>query len=335
MTFLRSFPVMRTRDPDLARDRLFAVYNANSFDAHPADREKFEVRANHLQLGDVGLSYCSYDGTASLGFGQDDIARQIFSFGSGSGRWSSGDRAGEIAPNSWTPVLTTQRSMRFVFGSGYRHLILRIKRNALRQSLEALLDQEVTEDLLFESSAGNEIAMMRLRQRILQIASDFDAQGQLFSDRVAREISSNLIFEFLIFNKHNRTHLLHREPQSIGSSSVRKVEEFIEANWDRSVDMVTVSAIAGVSARSLFRQFKKDRGCSPAEFLKRTRLERARELLQQSDRDTTVTQVALKCGFQNSGHFARDFRLCFGELPSETLRRSRTPKAEHDASRRA
>jgi transcriptional regulator GlxA family with amidase domain len=35
-----------------------------------------------------------------------------------------------------------------------------------------------------------------------------------------------------------------------------------------------------------------------------------------------VTQIELKCGFQNPGHFARDFRLAFGELPSKILRKS-------------
>ena len=45
MKFLRSFPVMSTRDPDFARARLFAVYHANSFDVPSADRSKFEVRA--------------------------------------------------------------------------------------------------------------------------------------------------------------------------------------------------------------------------------------------------------------------------------------------------
>jgi transcriptional regulator GlxA family with amidase domain len=45
-------------------------------------------------------------------------------------------------------------------------------------------------------------------------------------------------------------------------------------------------------------------------------------MLEQSDRETSVTQIALKCGFQNPGHFARDFRLAFGELPSEALKRS-------------
>lgn len=83
-----------------------------------------------------------------------------------------------------------------------------------------------------------------------------------------------------------------------------------------------MSAIAKISARSLFRQFKQDRGYSPGDFAKRIRLDRAREMLEQAEGNTSVTQIVLKCGFQNPGHFARDFHLAFGELPSDTLRRS-------------
>ncbi len=100
------------------------------------------------------------------------------------------------------------------------------------------------------------------------------------------------------------------------------LEEFIEANWDKPIDIRAMSAIGNVSARSLFRQFRKDRGYSPADFAKRIRLAHAREMLEQSGVGASVTQIALRCGFQNSGHFARDFRLAFGELPSETSRRS-------------
>jgi transcriptional regulator GlxA family with amidase domain len=84
-----------------------------------------------------------------------------------------------------------------------------------------------------------------------------------------------------------------------------------------------MAAVAKVSARSLFRQFKQDRGYTPAEFAKRIRLNSAREMLEQPREGDSVIQVALRCGFQNPGHFARDFRLAFGELPSETLKRSR------------
>ena len=107
------------------------------------------------------------------------------------------------------------------------------------------------------------------------------------------------------------------------SAVVKTVEEFIEANWDKPIDIEAMVAVAQVSARSLFRQFRRDRGCSPADFAKRVRLNRAREMLERSNESGSVIQVALKCGFQNPGHFARDYRHSFGELPSATLQRAR------------
>jgi transcriptional regulator GlxA family with amidase domain len=46
-------------------------------------------------------------------------------------------------------------------------------------------------------------------------------------------------------------------------------------------------------------------------------------MLEQADSQSSVIQIALKCGFQNAGHFARDYRVTFGELPSATLQRAK------------
>ena len=54
-------------------------------------------------------------------------------------------------------------------------------------------------------------------------------------------------------------------------------------------------------------------------FVKSVRLGHARRMLQEPDRTTSVVSVAFACGFLNPGHFARDYRLAFGELPSMTL----------------
>ncbi len=56
-------------------------------------------------------------------------------------------------------------------------------------------------------------------------------------------------------------------------------------------------------------------------YVKYVRRRRARDLLAGPDDKTTVTGVALACGFSNLGHFARDYRALFGELPSQTLRK--------------
>ena len=129
--------------------------------------------------------------------------------------------------------------------------------------------------------------------------------------------------KFLMCHRHNYTHLLLREPLPVSATAVKLVEEYIEANWDKPLDIETMVSISGISARSLFRQFSKTRGYSPADFVKRVRLDRARHMLEQGDSESSVIQIALKCGFQNAGHFARDYRVMFGELPSVTLLRAK------------
>jgi transcriptional regulator GlxA family with amidase domain len=169
--------------------------------------------------------------------------------------------------------------------------------------------------------------MNSLRRSLFLFASDFNARGSLFSDLAAAELERAVVMKFLMSHQHSYTDRLLRQPLSSTRSAVRIVEEFIEANWDKPIDIEAMSAIAKISARSLFRQFKKDRGYSPADFAKRIRLNRVREMLEDCHEGTSVTQIALKCGFQNPGHFARDYRLAFGELPSETLRRSTSGSA--------
>ncbi|MCP3369495.1 helix-turn-helix domain-containing protein [Bradyrhizobium cajani] len=65
------------------------------------------------------------------------------------------------------------------------------------------------------------------------------------------------------------------------------------------------------------------RGITAAQFLKRIRLVHAYDMLAEACSRTTVTKVCAKCGFGNLGHFARDYRSEFGELPSDILLRAR------------
>ncbi len=316
---LSNFPVLRTSDPELAIDRL-AAYGLTSFDLTPGD-SKFEFRTNHLHMANLALSYCAYGCGAVLGFGEASFVRQIFNI-DGVSRYAAGRQSGEITPGGWTPVISTQTPLKLEFKPGYRQLVLRLEFDALQHYLGALIGQEVNEALVFDESEARLPAMNGLRRAIFQFASDFNEHGTLFSELAAAEVERMVIMKFLMCHRHNYTHLLSSEPLPCTSSAVRTVEEFIEANWHKPIDVPAMAKVAKVSARSLFRQFKQDRGYSPADFVKQVRLNRAREMLEHCAEGASVTQIALKCGFQNPGHFARDFRLVFGELPSETLRKS-------------
>ncbi|MCL2715474.1 MAG: helix-turn-helix domain-containing protein [Alphaproteobacteria bacterium] len=113
----------------------------------------------------------------------------------------------------------------------------------------------------------------------------------------------------------------HCPPPANVLSFVRHIEE----RWNEPVELSDLMRRYGVSARSLHSHFAA-LGTTPGNFLKRIRLAHARDLLSEPG-DTTVAEVCSRCCFGNAGHFAKDYRTEFGELPSETLARARVRKS--------
>jgi len=76
----------------------------------------------------------------------------------------------------------------------------------------------------------------------------------------------------------------------------------------------------GCSWRLLDYAFAEYFGVTPKAYLKLMRLDGLRRSLRKADADSTITNAALDWGFTHFGRLAKDYRLQFGELPSETLR---------------
>jgi AraC-like DNA-binding protein len=207
-------------------------------------------------------------------------------------------------------------------GAGNGELRLRLDAAALQDKLGAMIGAPVSHDLEFAAPADGP-EMQRLQRILLFLADQLDGAEAKIPDQVLAEYEQLVMVSFLAANRHNHSHLLDRVPRAPGPWQVRLVEEYIEANWQAPLDIETLAAVTGGSTRSIFKAFKEARGVSPMAFVKRVRLENARRALQRLDENTSVIDVASQCGFLNPGHFARDYRIAFGELPSETLRQSR------------
>ena len=90
-----------------------------------------------------------------------------------------------------------------------------------------------------------------------------------------------------------------------------------------SVAPSQVAALPSLGEKDIFRAFQLSRGYSPLAFAKQVRLRHARCILNLADATTTVTNVAFACGFSDLGHFSKDYRRMFGELPSQALCRAK------------
>jgi AraC-like DNA-binding protein len=93
-----------------------------------------------------------------------------------------------------------------------------------------------------------------------------------------------------------------------------RARDTIDRAFADPLDVPSLARVAHVSPAHFSRQFSATFGETPHRYLQRRRVERAMELLRETDRP--VTEVCLDVGFNSLGTFSRTFRMIVGESPS-------------------
>ena len=109
----------------------------------------------------------------------------------------------------------------------------------------------------------------------------------------------------------------------VGRAQLLSLRHWIVAHADAPLAVEEIARECGLGIRAFEKNFLKKFGCSPTAFLRKIRMDRARQRLSDPASSKSVTSIALESGFLHLGRFARGYRDQFGESPSETLRRSR------------
>ena len=318
---LQHYPAVLTQSPDEARHLLHSAYGLRDLTV-VGDKSEFFAQTNHKPLKDISFTYCAFGGTVELEFPEASLARQLFCI-AGEGVVQFG-RTNPYLPIDHSLPIPIGQPAKLRFADQFRQLVLRVDEAALVKKLTALLGREPTAPIEFSWEQPASDDRTRLRELVFYFAREIERleQCSVFCP-VISEIEQAIVTTFLYANHSNYSDPLRADPKDAAPWQVRTVEEYIESNWDQPIDMLQLVKMAGASARSIYQAFERTRGYSPKAFLKQTRLKQARARLQSGDLGISVTAIALSCGFHNLGHFARDYRALFGELPSETLARQR------------
>lgn len=116
----------------------------------------------------------------------------------------------------------------------------------------------------------------------------------------------------------------HLQKQTIALSGVEAVKvpvDYIRANYHQHFSIDHLAEVAHISVSALERRFKKYLAKTPKQFINEIRLENARRLLVETN--TPISQVGDETGFTDHSYFSKQFRLFFGELPSDFRKHSR------------
>ena len=289
--------------------------------------QKFEVRTRtkpfstamqFKQLTDLRLSYTWIAPAMVISSTPSEPYYSLYHRLSGSSEYRVHRRLFVTSPSCgafWPglhPVQVRTTENWHVFGT-------RFSTAALHTELSHILERDIVRPIDFDPKVNFEHGAGRIIKRMLLQLYEIAA---LQPNDVMHQIERSLVTLILEGLKHNYSKLVNGPARGIAPWQVRIVEEFIYDNADQPLSLGDLAVVGGVTARSLQYTFRRHRGCSPMEFLRRIRLERARDELLHPTPETTVTSVAMRWGFLHLSRFAAEFRARFNESPSETLSRS-------------
>lgn len=158
------------------------------------------------------------------------------------------------------------------------------------------------------------------RHVLREIEADSGFGDSAIGDRLAGEALAQLV-GLQLLRGHATRRLPAQAHASLPAWRLRRVTELVESRLDGELSIAAMAEAAGLSTYHFSRSFKATTGRPPHRYLLERRVERAKELLQESAQE--IVQVALAAGFASQEHMTTVFRRLTGTTPARYRRARR------------
>ncbi|OWW24718.1 hypothetical protein B4Q04_12670 [Zobellia sp. OII3] len=123
----------------------------------------------------------------------------------------------------------------------------------------------------------------------------------------------------VLFNKYLNDSNNVKVPENtseLDKGFITKVLDYITANLsDENLNVEQLAEELHLSRSQLYRKIKALTGCSANEFLRKIRLEKAKQMIENGNE--SISEVCFKVGFSSPSYFTKCFKAHFGHLPTE------------------
>ncbi len=137
------------------------------------------------------------------------------------------------------------------------------------------------------------------------------AGGPLAAESLANILAVQLIRHVLTPRQPERGH-----DGTLPRGRLRAVVEYIEEHLDAGPTLEQMAAVAHLSPYHFARQFKAATGLPPHQYVIARRIERAKQLLEESS-DLSLAEVAAHAGFSDQSQFSNHFKRLVGVTPGQ------------------
>ena len=133
----------------------------------------------------------------------------------------------------------------------------------------------------------------------------------LYADSIANVLAVQLLREY----SSQTLSPEKRYVNGLTNKKLKSVLDLIESDLSEDLSLKILAKTAGMSEYHFLRMFKQSTGYTPYQYVINQRIERAKELLVNTE--ITITEIAYLLGFSTSAHFTHLFRRKTGFLPSQ------------------
>ncbi|MFG1922383.1 AraC family transcriptional regulator [Cryptosporangium sp. NPDC048952] len=221
-----------------------------------------------------------------------------------------------LAPGA-AAVISSGSPVELTWSADLDLIVLKIPEAVLLPQLAALTGNAVTDRVVFDPvhrlDAGSALAA----------AIELAVRAENASAGLSAAVTQAVVTGLLLGHGHTLSARVWEASSSPGGV-VGSVVDIVRAQPAVPHTTATLAARVGIGERTLQLAFARQVGAPPMAYLRRVRLELARDQLLAAapDGGLTVLDVAIGCGFGHAGRFAAGYRARFGESPSATLRRA-------------
>lgn len=147
-----------------------------------------------------------------------------------------------------------------------------------------------------------------IEQLIFQIEAEYNQNTK------NRELLLNIyIWQLLIYlcRYHHEKKPLIKETEKV----IYSVSKYIQSHYDQELTLKILSKTFSVSEGYLSRKFKAVTGLGISQYINFVRVRHSEDLLQKTN--LSITEIALKCGYNDSSYFTAVFKKIKGITPAQ------------------
>jgi len=279
---------------------------------------------NGVNVGSTSLVFNRFGTNTKINtLNEEDHAHFIFGNNRRPTTFNGSDKSVTVSPRN-AGMLVSPHQYQIERSAGSEVFILRTSLSDLLSHFEKLTARHHRGTLLFDHTIDltNGPGAM-LKRTIEYVVNEIEHNDHVIKTPSLLKGLDHLLLTTLLFLPHNkRENFLKSHKREVATDLVKCAEEYIRAHLEEAISILDLLHICNCSRSVLFSAFSTSRGYTPMEFLTEQRFHRAHEKLLKARLEESVTDIALDCGFNHFGRFPQLYRKRFGELPSETLRKS-------------